>query len=228
MVTISKNEADAPHSFFLISLNAIEGKTRVLRLPSVCILSNSGQDKIILKERFEKSGASACAKAISQYFNINVSRYIAFTDQSFISFIDLFNPTESDILEDLNETDRKNDIYIKIDKGRRLLGGFMMLDIFAYTKWEGGACAGLFESSRVLCDFLSQNGREILKAQNFILANARTNLSALDFENHRELISYMFSLPDANESIKIYGEYQLEETQFVLWSSSKTKIAALF
>lgn len=217
-----------PHTVFLINLNAIEGKVRVLRLPDVCVLSKSDENKVILKECFQKSGQSAAAKAISHFFGITVSRYISFTDQNFISLIDLFEPTAIDISEDMSEVDRKNDIYIKIDKGRQLVGGALMLDVFAYTKWKSGRCDALCQSSSVFSAFLSQNGSNLLSAQDFILANSQTNLSALDFESRRELISYLFSLPDAFESIKVYGEYQLENTQFTLFGTTKTKISALF
>ena len=227
-MTISKDGADFPHTVFLINLNAFEGKVRVLRLPEVCVLSNVGENKVILKECFQKSGEAAAAKAISQYFNLNVSRYISFTNQTFISFIDLFEPTAFDVSENMSEVDRESDVYIKIDKGRRLLGGSLMLDVFAYTKWEDGRTQGFFESARALCAFLSQNGADLLKAQQYLLENTKTNLSALDFENRRELISYALSLPDAAQSVKIYGQYAVENTQFTLTTASKTKIAALF
>lgn len=228
MLTISKDNANFPHAVFLINLNAFEEKIRVLRLPEVCVLSDKNEDKIILKECFQKSGDAAAMKAISRFFNINVSRYISFTEQNFISLIDLFEPTALDISEDISEVDRKNDIYIKIDRGRRLIGGSLMLDIFAYKKWKGGSAAAFFESARALCAFFSQNAENLPRAQQFILANTKTNLSALDFESKREMISYLFSLKDAAESVKIYGEYQLENTQFTLTRASKTKISALF
>lgn len=227
-MTISKQGADYPHTVFLINLDAFEGKVQVLRLPEVCLLSSNGENKIILRECFQKSGEAAAAKAVSQYFNVTVSRYISFTDLSFISFIDLFEPTALDITEDLSEVDRKNDIYIKIDKGRRLLGGSLMLDIFAYTKWKGGDVEKFFESANALCAFITQNGSELLSAREYILANAKTNLSALDFESRREPISYVLSLPDAAQGVKINGEYALENTQFALTTATRTKIAALF
>ena len=228
MLTISKDKSDFPHAVFLINLNAFEGKIRVLRLPEVCLLSEGAENKVILKECFQKSGDAAAMKAILRFFNINVSRYISLTDQNFISLIDLFEPTALDILEDISEVDRKNDIYIKIDRGRRLIGGSLMLDIFAYKKWKGGSAAAFYESARALCAFFSQNAENLPLAQQFILANAKTNLSALDFESRKELLLYLFSLKDAAESVKIYGEYQLENTQFALTTASKTKISALF
>ena len=228
LLTISKETADFPHSVFLISLNAFEGKVRVLRLPEVCLLSEGAENKVILKECFQKSGSDAAMKAISRFFNINVSRYISFTNQNFISLIDLFEPAALDVTEDLNEVDRKNDIYIKIDKGRRLISSSLMLDIFAYKKYKGGSAQRFSESARALCAFFSQNAKDLMSAQQFILANSKTNISALDFESRREMISYLFSLKDAAESVKIYGEYQLENTQFTITTASKTKIAALF
>ena len=228
LLTISKDNTNYPHTVFLVNLNAFEGKVRVLRLPEVCVLSNKSQSKIILKECFQKSGEAAAAKAISQFFNINVSRYISFTEQNFISLIDLFEPTTVDISEDLSEINKKEDIYIKIDRGRRIISGTLMMDIFRYRGWKNGLIYSAAESSNTLCAFLSQNSSNIANAQEFIFQNAKTNLSVFDFESQLELIAYVFSLPDAFESIAIYGEYQLENTQFIFSSTTKTKIAALF
>ncbi len=228
LLTISKDNADFPHAIFLISLNALEGKVRVLRLPEVSVLSSGGENKIILKECFQKNGEMSATKAISNFFGIEVSRYISFTNQSFVSLIDLFEPCVLDVTEDISEVDRKNDIYIKIDRGRRLISGSLMLDIFAYKKWKGGATEKFSKSADALSAFFSQNGADLLRARQFILSNAKTNLSALDFENRQELISYLFSLSNTVESVKVHGEYQLEDTQFALSTNTKTKIAALF
>lgn len=228
LLTISKDDTDFPHAVFLINLNASEKKVYVLRLPEVCLLSKKGESKIILKECFQKSGEGACAKAISEFFSVEVSRYISFTDQSFISFIDLFEPCALDVTEDLSEVDRKNDVYIKIDRGRRLISGSLMLDIFAYTKWKGGVVEKFSRSADALSAFLSQNGLRLLDAQQFILSSSKTNLSALDFESYRDPISYLFSFSDVVRSVKVYGEYQFENTQFVLSTNTSTKISALF
>lgn len=227
LLTISQAPGTA-HAYFLLGFDAAGGKVRVLRLPEVCILSEKDESKIILKECFEKGGQAAAAKAISQFFNIKVSRYVSFTNESFISFIDSFEPTAIYINENLSQVDRKNDIFIKIDEGRRLISGSLMLDIFAYTKYKGGAAARFYESSRALSEFLSQNGAQLDKAQDLILKNAATNLSVLDFESRRECLDYLFSQTVDFESVRIYGESQLEGTQFTLTLSSKTKISALF
>ena len=175
-----------------------------------------------------QKGGEYAARAISEHFGINVLRYISFSRQEFISFIDSFEPIAIDIPENMSQTDRKNDIYIKIDQGRRLIGGSLMLDIFAYTKWKGKAPEGLYQSALTLATFLSQNGSKLMSAESFILSSAKTNLSALDFEQKRELLNYHFSRENPVESVRIYGEFQLENTQFVLTSASKTKISAIF
>ncbi len=234
LVTVAKNTTDTPYAYFILGFKGRERQITVTRLFPQTLLSHAGQQKVILKECFEKGGAGGAARALSEFFSINISKYICFTNNSFISFCELFEPTIIDVPEDLSQTDRARDLYIKIDRGRQIMSGMLMLDYIAYSHWDGGDSEALFEGARLICEFMRQNRSALAlseggNAEKFILGSVQTNLSVTDIEDRRELLSYLLKgSSDALDCLEIDGEFGVQDTEFTLSGASVIKISARY
>ena len=232
LVSIAHSQGDSPYAYFILGFNGRERQITVTRLFPETLLSYTGQERVILKECFQKGGAGGAARALSNFFSISLSKYICFTDDSFISFCSLFDDVIISVPENLSQTDRKNDIYIKIDKGNQIMGGLLMLDYITYSRWDGGAGEALFEGSRVLCEFMRQNHSSLAlstgsDAERFILGSTQTNLSITDIEERRELLSYLLKdSTDAPLCLETDGNFGVQDTEFTLSSASIIKISA--
>lgn len=233
LITISGQE-NSPHTYLLLGFNGQQEQISVCRLFPQTLLSQEGEKKVILKECFDAAGAGGAAKAISSFFSIDVSKYISFTNSQLLSFFELFDPISISVSENLSQVDRKNDIYIKIDKGRQIMGGILILDYLAYTKWECGESGALYEGARIVSEFMRQNAQALSlssgsAAENFLLGNTRTNISITDIEKRRELISFLFKEnSDSIYPIGINGNFAAQNTEYIPSISSTVKISALF
>ncbi len=234
LVTISKSTVDSPYAYFILGFNGCERQITVTRLFPESLLSHAGAPKVILKECFESGGAAAATRAMSNFFSIDISKYICFSDDSFLSFCSLFDDIVISVPEDLSQTDHANDIYIKIDKGNQIMGGMLMLDYIAYLKWDGGESEALWEGARVICEFLRQNHSALALSpasfpEQFILGSTQTNLSVTDIEERRELLSYLLKdNGDAPYCLETHGEFKAEDTEFILSGASVIKILARY
>lgn len=234
LVSIARSQGDAPYAYFILGFKGRERQITVTRLFPETLLSNESQERIILKECFEKGGAGSAAKALGKFFSINLSKYICFTNDSFISFCEQFEPAIIDVPENLSQTDRARDLYIKIDRGRQIMGGMLMLDYIAYSRWDGGDSEALFEGARLICEFIRQNHSTLAlseggNAEKFILGSTQTNLSVTDIEARRELLSYLLKdSPISPDCLEIGGEFGAQDTEFILSGASVIKISARY
>ena len=181
-----------------------------------------------MSEQFKKGASPLAARALSKYFDCDITRYIAIDNDNLHALFSLFDPTEIELSQSLSQIDRQNEIYIKLDKGRQLLSASSMIDLIAATNWQGGQTQALFESANALAAFLSQNGGEIFKnnecrLERFILNHTANNFSVMDFEKRRELISYILSSKNAAKSHVIYGQNKNADTEFVISEESFDK-----
>jgi len=215
----------APYAYFLLNFDGMQRKLNILRLPEQTLLSKEGESKIILSEQF-KSGASALAvRAISRYFDCDVSRYIAIDNSNLHALFSLFDPTEIELSQSISQIEPDRDIYIKLDKGRQLVSASGMLDLIAATAWQGGQAQTLFESANAIAAFLNQNGNEIFKSsscklEDFVLNHTVNNFSVMDFEKRRELICYILSSQNGARAVTLHGENANADTEFRIDSSS--------
>lgn len=221
LLSLTTRPDASPYAYFLLNFNGMERSLNITRLPAQTLLSRDGESKVILSEQFEKGASPLALKAISQYFDCNVTRYIAVDNSNLTSLFLLFDPTEITIPQNLSQIDEKNEIYIKIDKGRQLLSASSMVDFIAATNWQGGQTQTLFESANALAAFLNQNGDAVFKnsgcsLEKFILNRTVNNFSVVDFEKRRELIRYILSSKTAAESYVVYGESRNADTEFVI------------
>lgn len=229
LLTLTKAHDTPPYAYFLLNFDGMQQRLNILRLPAQTVLSQNGESKVILSEQYKKGASPLAARAVSKYFGGEVSRYITVDNSNLHSLFSLFDPTEIEISQNLYEIDRKNEIYIKIDRGRQLLSAFGMVDLIAATSWEGGQKQALYESARTLAVFLNQNGDEIFKSsscklEKFVLNHTTNNFSVMDFEKRRELVCYILSSKTAAQSVTIDGENKSADTEFHLTKESFEKI----
>lgn len=229
LLTLTTKPDKSPYAYFLLTLDGMDQSLNITRLPAQTRLSKDGERKIILSEQFEKGASPLALRALSQYFNSEITRYIAIDNSSLTSLFLLFEPTEITVPQNLSQVDEQNEIYIKIDKGRQLLSASSMVDFIAATNWNGGQTQTLFESANAIAAFLNQNGDSLFEnsscaLESFILNRSVNNFSVLDFEKHRELIRYVLGTKTAAKSVVVYGQNSMADTEFVLDQNSRDKI----
>ncbi len=225
LLTLATKPDKSPYAYFLLNFNGIERRLNITRLPAQTLLSRDGERKIILSEQFEKGASPLALRALSQYFDCDVTRYIAVDNSNLTSLFLLFDPTEISVPQDLSQIDEKNEIYIKIDKGRQLLSASSMVDFIAATSWQGGREQTLYESANAIAAFLNQNGDTLFEnstcaLESFILNRSVNNFSVLDFEKRRELIRYILSSKTAAQAQVVQGESRNADTEFKIADQS--------
>lgn len=231
MLSLSQKEGQTPYAFFLVSFDAGVRQISVTRLFSETSLLKD-DDKLILKEQFEKGGINGVIDSVNSVFSLEISKHISFTNDSFITFLSHFEPTVLEVPRAVCEINQKKDIYIKIDGGRQALGSVLLCDYIAVTEWDSPNQT-LFESSRALCAFLSQNGGELFKSagsetENALLSLSENNLSIAEIEKRREMLNYLLKDGDCVISRSAEGEFKNFDTEFVLSSQTQRMISAIY
>lgn len=231
LITLKKEEGLPPYAYFLLGMNGIDKSVTVTRLFKETALTPRGENTKILWEEHQKNGIDGAVNSINSLFNISISRYIEFTNTSLQGFFSLFDEVVFDIPENLSQIDRENDIYIKIDKGRQLLSSIALIDLISYSNWQGGKDEALEQSAKMISEFIKQN-REALSmkdttlAEDYILQKTKTNISVLDIEKNRDLVSFL--LLDCEDSISFLaakGETLVNGTAFYLSQNSIKEIS---
>ena len=235
LCTLSQNDNSSPYAYFLIGFNGPMGQISVTRLFSETVLSEDGaQNKIILGEVFDKSGARGAVSELNRLLALNVGRYISFTNSTLAEFAELFNPITINVPQNLSQVDRKRDIFIKIDKGRQALGGALLVDYIACTAWNFGSSQTLKESAEALTAFLRQNHKALslaldTRAEEFILSKTNTNISVTDIERRRELVKFLlFESGDGVITLAAQGEYRNSNTEFHLSAQSRKSLRSRY
>ena len=229
--SLSQNDTASPYAYFLLGFNGPMGQISVTRFFPQTVLSQSNAKKIILSEEFDLKGAKGAVAALNEYFSLDIKRYICFTNSSLLGFFELFNPITINVPQNLSQVDREKDIYIKIDKGRQHLGGALLIDYIACTAWENGSSQILQQSAEAVGQFLSQNHSLFInnaEAEKYILSNTQSNISALDIEMRRPLISALFKNEDSILILAADGEFKNEETEFHLTRQSYNSIRSRY
>ena len=234
LCTLSREQGASPYAYFLLGFDGPDRSVTVTRLFPETVLSHEGEARIILKECFEAHGAGGACLALNNYFSTNIEKYIVFNNRSMLSFLELFDSVVMHVPQDLSQVDRKNDIYIKIDKGSQVFNGMLLLDYIGCSAWDGGASEALCESARAVCEFMRQNHTKFAFAEGnipeqFLLGSTETNLSVTDIAQRRELLSYLFAEnADAVSYLQINGSYGAQNTEFQLDAASVLKISARY
>jgi len=230
VVSVSKNSTLSPYAYFLLKFDAKNERISVCRLFSQTVLSQNTSPHIILDDCYQKGGIFSALKALNSYFDSDFSAYISFTNDSLTSFFELFEPTILDVPQNLYETDKKSDIYIKIDKGRQALSPMLLTDYISCTVWQRGAEQILYQSADAISEFIKQHKDGLslnsdTRAEEFILSHTDTNISVADIEKRREMMSYLLSKSrDCVFTLSLSGEFKNEKTEFHLNTDSKGKI----
>ena len=234
LITLSKDNTALPYAYFLLGMIAQDKSVTVTRLFNYTATSPPNEEIKILWEEHNKDGIEGAISALNSLFNISISRYIEFTNDSIQGFFALFNEVVFDIPENLSQIDRENEIYIKIDKGRQLLSSVALLDLLSYSNWQDGDNAALSQGAKMISEFLKQNKQALsLKgssvAEDYILQKTKTNISILDIEKRRELVSYL--LLECENSISYLaaeGQGYMQNTVFYLTQESIENIGECY
>ncbi len=205
LISLSQNEQKSPYAYFLLGFNGMKNCVSVTRFFENTLLSNEGEPSVILGEVYSLGGIEAARDNINSYFSLNIEKYIEFTNSSLASFLELFNNIIFEAPEPINQTDSERDIYIKIDGGRQIFSSVTLIDYLAATAFSGGENQTLYETARAFSEFIRQNHAALsLKekdAEEYILKNTKNNLSVMDIEKRRDLVSFL--LFDSGEGVCI-------------------------
>lgn len=225
VVTISQKEGENPYAYFLLGFDAFKNSLTITRLSTKTALSQEGQPTVILNEVYTNSKIDGVLNEINRFFSLKINRYIEFTNESLMGFLELFDSVVIDSPQELSEINRQKDIYIKIDKGKQILSSVGFIDYLSTSAFKGGEKEVLYEGSKAVYEFFKQNHRVIIenldKAEEYILQNTKNNLSITDIENRRDIIVYL--LRDSGESVSFLypeGAMQTHNTVFYLTEKS--------
>lgn len=225
IMSLSKDKFSSPYAYFLLGFNANREQISVCRIFKQTVLSKENEERIILDECYKKGGMPCVSDAINSYFDSNFTRYISFTNDSITDFFDLFEPTIITVTENLNEIDRKNDIYIKIDKGRGALSSVLLLDFLRCTSFKGGDSDTLYKTADAIKEFITQHRESLLSNGNFLLSNCDTDISALDIEKKRDTINFLLNQNKDNAfTLWLDGYFANDKTEYHLSADSYNKI----
>lgn len=224
IISLSKDKSTSPYAYFLLGFNTGREQISICRLFPQTVLSEQNKKRIILDECYNSGGMPYVTDAINSYFDTDFTRYISFTNESITAFFDLFEPTVITVTEDLNEIDRKNDIYIKIDKGRGALSSVLLLDFLRCTSFKGGDSDTLYKTADAIKEFITQHRESLLSNGNFLLSNCDTDISALDIEKKRDTINFLLNQKDNAFTLWLDGYFANEKTEYHLSADSYNKI----
>ena len=85
-------------------------------------------------EAYQKGGASAAAKALSDSFSIPVDRYADGDSQSLIDAVNRIGVAEYELSQSLSYNE--DGIFISLSAGRQLIDGQKFLDILRYPNYR--------------------------------------------------------------------------------------------
>lgn len=227
-VTFSSEPIKSPYAYFLLHFSAPSGEIQIIPLPKNLRMSQEGETRKILCEQFENSGVVAVKKALSGYFDADISAAIVFDNYALRSFLNVFDPVKIDIPQNLSQIDRERDIYIKFEKGVNLLSPIGVSDYLCCTAFDGGEIQALYEGARLICEFLIQNGGQFFKngGESHILNSCDTDISVTQIEHRREALEFLF-LNAKISAAKISGESKNMGTEFVLNEHCRSEISGI-
>ena len=110
----------APLFFALVRLDMLEGRVPVILFPPQTALDEQ-TGYAALSEAYQKGGAPAAAKALSDSFSIPVDRYADGDSQALIDAVNRIGVAEYELSKNLSYN--KDGVFINLSAGRQLIDG---------------------------------------------------------------------------------------------------------
>lgn len=126
ILLMGKNRSDSiPKSYILVNFNAINRKVLISSLPKQTVANLNIKTKT-LEQFYEYGGPNEVCKAVSSLFDIQLSKYICLSTQTFNTFVNLIGGLEFEVQKPIQGT-------INIKKGIQTLDGFRITEIIKNT-----------------------------------------------------------------------------------------------
>ncbi|MDD3193187.1 MAG: LCP family protein [Oscillospiraceae bacterium] len=182
--------------FALVRLDMLGGRIPVVLFPAQTILHGETGFST-LEDAYEKEGARAVAKALSDSFSVPVDRYADMDSQAIIDGVNRIGVAEYELAESLSYNE--NGIFISLSAGRQLIDGQKFLDILRYPAYGGGALQQCEEGAKLIASYLNSRldtflGRNAEALVGGLLDLADTDISYLDFQSRLPALTFLSKL----------------------------------
>lgn len=182
--------------FALVRLDMLGGRIPVILFPPQTAL-DAQTGYATVSEAYQKGGASAAAKALSDSFSIPVDRYADGDSQSLIDAVNRIGVAEYELSQSLSYNE--DGIFISLSAGRQLIDGQKFLDILRYPNYRESDLEQCREGAKLIASYINSRFAAVL-GQNAgalvsgLLNVVDTNLSYVDFESRLPALTFLSKL----------------------------------
>lgn len=182
--------------FALVRLDMLGGRIPVILFPPQTAL-DAQTGYATVSEAYQKGGASAAAKALSDSFSIPVDRYADGDSQSLIDAVNRIGVAEYELSQSLSYNE--DGIFISLSAGRQLIDGQKFLDILRYPNYRESDLEQCREGAKLIASYINSRFTAVL-GQNAgalvsgLLNVVDTNLSYVDFESRLPALTFLSKL----------------------------------
>ncbi len=196
LVLIGSDAKENPaRYFFLVRLDAEDGRLPVAALPPQTVVTYNGKQNT-LSELYRLDGAMAVKQALSALFDIPVDRYVTFNGESLVHAVDSIGYIEYELPAPLEY--RSEGLSISLAEGPQMVDGKKFYDILRYPGYanELARCAA---ASDLLAAYINGRLETALSPQADALFQSVVNLvdsdlSFGDYDSRREALSFLAKL----------------------------------
>ena len=166
-----------------------------------------------VSEAYQKGGASAAAKALSDSFSIPVDRYADGDSQSLIDAVNRIGVAEYELSQSLSYNE--DGIFISLSAGRQLIDGQKFLDIPRYPNYRESDLEQCREGAKLIASYINSRFTAV-RGQNAgalvsgLLNVVDTNLSYVDFESRLPALTFLSKL-SGRPGTSLYLDRRVEQ-----------------
>lgn len=194
--------APKPYTFVLMRSVPVDKQMIFTGLPDNMI---AGEDSRSLADIYESDGAAELKAACEYTLEVPVDRYMVFNTTSFRKMCNIMGGVEFAVTKDIGS--------IKQSAGMQYLGAEQIEDVITFGGY-GGEIQRVSTVSSLLAAMANQtSGTRIAdnldNTFNLMVNSNDTDISALDYQEHKYAIKFMlkYSDPDENETVSDRAEF---------------------
>lgn len=186
----------APLFFALVRLDMLGGRIPVILFPPQTALDEQ-TGYATLSEAYQKGGAPAAAKALSDSFSIPVDRYADGDSQALIDAVNRIGVAEYELSKNLSYN--KDGVFINLSAGRQLIDGQKFWDILRYPNYRESELEQCREGAKLIASYINSRFSAVLDQNAGALVGGLldlvdTNFSYVDFESRLPALTFLSKL----------------------------------
>ncbi len=230
LVAVCLSNQGAANEFFLLQFDPEHANATLVSLPANTNISASDSATLTLAQSYQNYGAKAVLADINRYFGTDILRYVALDRQQLLTFLEAVGSVDFTLEQDIQYSDGVRDVHLR--KGPQLITPQVLIDILNapaqnQNKLQQAHLAGSLAQAYLNTSLLSknQNGRNIF---NSLVNNSENNLSILDFDTLKPIVSYIAANAQSAPVQLIQAFGSLQQNALALDESTYQQIQTLF